>query len=82
MTKTIVHTTVGKNTARLEEWKVEKWLDRIHIVGRIYGDKNGRFEDGTIIRTSEYTSKYDNVFKEGNTVENTVSLYTLGKEKR
>lgn len=83
--KTIVHISRKKNTAYLEGWVLQTWLGQVTITGLIYNDLGNDFReaynDGTPIRTAEFTDKFDNIFEKDQMVENTVCLYLLGNPK-
>lgn len=38
--------------AILRNWSIHEWADWRCVVGTIYADKKGRFEDGRTVRTS------------------------------
>jgi hypothetical protein len=59
---------------RLEKWSV--WAG--HAYGEIFDDENGRFEDGTDVRTSTIMNPKE-IYKEGDEIKTRNSLYTLGK---
>ena len=40
-------------TNLLKNWYVEMYYGRVTIVGKVYNDIKGRFDDGTEIRTSQ-----------------------------
>lgn len=40
-------------TNLLKDWLIIMCFGKVHIVGTIYNDIKGRFEDGTEIRTSQ-----------------------------
>ena len=67
-------------TATIENWAWHKKSNT--IVGYIYGDLNGRFEDGTFIKTSTLKPMSMNVSspKEGAIIQTLNSSYKLGKK--
>ena len=68
-------------TATIENWSWNKKSNT--IVGYIYGDSNGRFEDGTFIQTSTLKPMSMQVSspKEGAILQTLNSSYKLGKKK-
>ena len=66
-------------TGVLEDWKVIPILGRKVLLGYIYGDSKGRFEDGTIVRTSLLTGKTTDL-KKGGIVTTLNSVYKLGNK--
>ena len=68
----------------LEFWEVhEDELDEYVIWGDIYGDKKGRFRDGTRIHTSGISHKSfpTTELKQGTTILTRNSIYQLGVRK-
>lgn len=59
----------------LENWEIQRFTDGYAIWGNIYGDVNGRFQDGTLVRTSLVTK----MLKE-DTAITLNSIYKLGKK--
>ena len=41
-----------KATATLRDWNIQRFYGKVTVVGTIYGDTKGRFNDGDTIRTS------------------------------
>lgn len=61
-------------TGRLENWYLHGY---VLLVGDIYDDIRGRFEDGQSIHTSAIKDNGDNI-KEGDVVQTRNSRYLLG----
>lgn len=59
--------------ATLEDWKIEQISGVLRASGKVYGDKNGRFDDGDHITTSEITENGSGWIKTLNTT------YALGQ---
>ena len=68
-------------TAKIENWVWQKVSNT--IVGYIYGDSSGRFEDGTFIQTSTLKPMSMQVSspKEGAILQTLNGSYKLGKKK-
>lgn len=68
-------------TATIENWSWHKKSNT--IVGYIYGDSSGRFEDGAFIQTSTLKPMSMQVSspKEGAILKTLNSSYKLGKKK-
>lgn len=43
---------IGPVTADLKNWRFTAWMGHRIVLGRIYGDTKGRWEDNTPIHTS------------------------------
>ncbi len=73
MTETII-------TGRLENWTYD--LVWKVLLGDIYEDTKGRFQDGLWIHTSvlKHTKEEIKAFKEGDVVTTKYSTYLLGKK--
>lgn len=55
-------------TGELREWREEKVFGVRVLIGKIYNDSKGRFEDGTVVRTSAVSKIADNVAYTRNSV--------------
>lgn len=60
-------------TGRLESWQVSAG----RILGKIYNDSKGRFEDGKVVITSTINEEGEEL-KEGSVVTTKNSTYVLG----
>jgi len=68
-------------TATIERWSWHKKSNT--IVGRIYGDLKGRFDDGTFFQTSALKpmSMQISIPKEGAIMQTLNGSYKLGKKR-